>query len=680
MCLGYAQTQGEFMKRFVLVLLFAVSACESKATKTQPGQTAATARAPDEVDAEMKAFLDGMLITSNVRPSYDPTWPITPEMEKQWYWIGPSAGGWGVKTPDELKKRLAKPVDEMRGGDLYLLTIVKDYPRALAGFKRQLKENPEDCDMATSVAELGGFFEGPDRTLEALAVADPQDSPQRRGWRGCSRGALLGQKAVLLFRAHKLEEARKTVNQAIELQDHLSPMMLARILLGAGKKKEALVQAELAVTEPNPPRDIGTFVYGLEEQEYFTLGLTQLENGQAEKAKQTWSVAAARYPRYPLFKRALVGPNHTVFEWQEQEADLWRHELARKLAFCGGMYAELGLEELSKECYRRSESLEPGAGLARQLVTLGLTKTEEAYEKLKEATKPDSSIELMTAYAWILLKKKQFPEAKQWAERALAVHPEDTKASSLMWQTCGEQQDYMCVIEYRKRVGLPTHFNVEKYKEVARAWKDQAIKNGEGLAAKEASSADTPKPPPLSALEIIPLGHRVPLELEGVIEALSARLPGVKVTAGALEPLPAASYQLEGDRVVLEMLLDKLRDEQGKIYVIEPDLVGQSGKFSFAGFDLARGRAVVSLSRLRSMSGHPRHNSTDLDEATLGPAQRRLQSELVGVSGRLLGLSYPCAASECSMRERRSVTDFVLTRQPLCDKHKTELSQRPKGP
>jgi len=47
-----------------------------------------------------------------------------------------------------------------------------------------------------------------------------------------------------------------------------------------------------------------------------------------------------------------------------------------------------------------------------------------------------------------------------------------------------------------KRLGLPTHFDVAEYRDVERAFKEQAVKNGEGMAMRELDSTSSPKPPP----------------------------------------------------------------------------------------------------------------------------------------------------------------------------------------
>jgi predicted Zn-dependent protease len=173
---------------------------------------------------------------------------------------------------------------------------------------------------------------------------------------------------------------------------------------------------------------------------------------------------------------------------------------------------------------------------------------------------------------------------------------------------------------------------------------------------------------------IIPLGGRVAPELDGLSDFLSSRLPGLKVSIGAREDVPKEAYKIAREQVIWEELVERLREEPGRLYVMEHDLSSYEGGFSYARFDLAHGRGVVSISRLRSLVGHPTYPETTLDGEVLSAAQNRLRSQVVGAAGKLLGLSFPCSSSSCAMRERRAVTDFVLDGPLLCEKHAKELN------
>src|SRR6266851_2912560 len=216
--------------------------------------------------------------------------------------------------------------------------------------------------------------------------------------------------------------------------------------------------------------------------------------------------------------------------------------------------------------------------------------------------------------------------------------------------------------------------NVEQYRDVSKAWKEQAQRNGVGLAAHEPSSQSSAKPPRTEAVVIIPLGGRVAPELDGLSDFLSSRLPGLKVSIGAREDVPREAYKIAREQVIWEELVERLREEPGRLYVMEHDLSSYEGGFSYARFDLAHGRGVVSISRLRSLVGHPTYPETTLDGEVLTAAQNRLRSQVVGAVGKLLGVSFPCSSSSCAMRERRAVTDFVLDGSLLCEKHAKELN------
>lgn len=84
---------------------------------------------------------------------------------------------------------------------------------------------------------------------------------------------------------------------------------------------------------------------------------------------------------------------------------------------------------------------------------------------------------------------------------------------------------------------------------------------------------------------------------------------------------------------------------------------------------------MVSLSRLRSLTGKPTPAATSLDSDLLPATQRRFGSLTLGVAGALLGLSYPCDDKRCAMRERRAVSDLAVTSPPFCPEHIKQLAQ-----
>jgi hypothetical protein len=244
---------------------------------------------------------------------------------------------------------------------------------------------------------------------------------------------------------------------------------------------------------------------------------------------------------------------------------------------------------------------------------------------------------------------------------------------------CGEQKDYVCLLQYRKRLGLPTHFDVAEYRDVERAFKEQAVKNGEGLAMRELDSASSPKPPPIREVEIIPLGNRMPPEMDHLADFLSTRFPGLNISVGSVEELPRGSCDARRERVIWDELVDKLRDQPGRIYVVEHDLGAYAGGFMYSRFDPAHARSVVSLSRLRSGIGESTSAPTTLEGDMLKAAQNRLRSQMIGAVAKLLGVSHPCSGSRESPRMPGGVSRHVrppsrrVPRKLICSHRCREL-------
>lgn len=75
------------------------------------------------------------------------------------------------------------------------------------------------------------------------------------------------------------------------------------------------------------------------------------------------------------------------------------------------------------------------------------------------AVKARPHVYLDSAVAWLSLQVGDPEGARHWAAEALARKPRDVKATGVMWSACADEKihDLPCVIEYRKRMGLPTH-------------------------------------------------------------------------------------------------------------------------------------------------------------------------------------------------------------------------------
>jgi predicted Zn-dependent protease len=240
-----------------------------------------------------------------------------------------------------------------------------------------------------------------------------------------------------------------------------------------------------------------------------------------------------------------------------------------------------------------------------------------------------------------------------------------------MWEICGQQKDYLCVIEYRKRLGLPTHFNTAQYQDVRKAWKEQAEKNG--VAAAEPDSEASPKPPPIGSIVIVPVGDRVAPELQGMAGFLSAQFPGLSIDVAPREELQPGVINTGLQQVVWERLLERLRDDPGRIYLLEDDLTTVDTHFVYSRFDLAHARGAVSLARFRSLVGDAKEAGTTWSGDLLVAVRNRLRAQMVAAVGKLVGLSFPCSSETCAMHERRSVKEFTLGTEVFCPRHAEEL-------
>jgi predicted Zn-dependent protease len=191
---------------------------------------------------------------------------------------------------------------------------------------------------------------------------------------------------------------------------------------------------------------------------------------------------------------------------------------------------------------------------------------------------------------------------------------------------------------------------------------------------RELDSMSSPKPPIVREVEIVPLGNRMPPEMDHLVDFLSPRFPGLKISTGSVEELPRGSYDAQGERVIWDELVEKLREQPGRVYVVEHDLGAYGAGFMYARFDLAHARSVVSLSRLRSAIGEATIASTTLEGDMLKASQNRLRSQVIAAVAKLLGVSHPCTNQHCAMREHRSVADLSLHSPALCAAHEKELT------
>lgn len=656
--------------RFIVAAALMLVACKPKPLAPPPEpDEALPAEAPESIaDAELRRFLDGMLITSDAEPPDEATWPTNVEGSMQFHIMYVAKKKFGIETPAELAALLSRPVDELNRSDGWLLSHLHDVPRAREVWKRLLEKDPEDLGAAESLAATTELIDGPRAALAVAAKLDVSRlrSRDRRG--GETPAGFELSRCRYAFRSGDYALARRFCSAAQALDEDRGGVTLAMTLLALGKHKEGLAQINQAMKSPGVARSAGAFL---------TLGLAQQLNGDEAGALATWNVAVARWPEYPPLVRAASGLRQSPAAWFAEEEWVADEHDATWLAYCGYVTAELGLLDHSTACYEASARLVPGPAQAHQLVFLSRTDLPEAHRQLTAAIAAAPHRELLTALAYVLYREGKYAEARTYLERVIAERWNDAKAMSLMWQVCGKQSDYLCVIEYRKRLGLPTHFSVEQYRDVEKAWKEQAEKNGVGLAVKDPASSDAPAPPPLTSLRVVTLGNRDLLELEGIDAFLNALFPGAHFTVAPREEL--VGVVKPGDAFALwEKVQQRLRKEPGTLYVLEHDLRFVDGKFAFSQLDLPNGRGVVSVSRLRSLTGVPMRPSAQVDSAVMTAVQARTRELIANTAGRLLGLSAPCDQPSCALREHRSVKELSVP-GTLCDKHRAALAARLHG-
>jgi predicted Zn-dependent protease len=643
----------------ILAAMLSAAAC-----KRAPSTPAAVPRAPVEVtDEEMKRFLDGMLVTSDVPPVHNMVWPVY-ELNSYTWFQEVFSNGWGLKSRDEVKAFLARPVEDMGRTDAWLLDKLGNTARSVDIWKALLREDPDDLEAAIRVAQLVAVFEGPEAALSAISKTSGRTA-RMFDKRGISQspGIIEGLRCELLLLVGKPARALSACSVAAEVDEHLDNEFLAEALLASGRKKEGLAQAQRAAKVPGKMQNANAL---------FVLGLAQHENGLEQEARTTWALMRARWPQQEgLFANGRVP---TVLDW-ERAGERGRHyRSALLLGECGRLYSELGLTLQVEACWTLADKVDAGPATANRAVFIGMTDPKAGLAIAKTAAATNPHIELLTATAWLLYHDKQIDEAQQWTDRALARNSWNVKAMSLKWQLCGEKNDYVCLISYRKQLGLPTHFNQEQYRDAARAFREQALKNGEGLASREQDSTAQPKPPRVGEIVVVPLGNRVPPEMEGLPAFFADHFPGLKVSVGPAEELPAGAYLHAWRGVVWDDLEQRLRQQPGRIYVLEGDLGSYDEKsFLFSRLDLAHARAAVSLSRLRSPVGGRTDEETTLTGGMLTSAQNRFRSQMIATVAKLLGVSFHCQSATCALRERRSVADFDLHKPAFCETHEREL-------
>ncbi len=79
-------------------------ACESKLGASAPAVATPDVAPPDVANAELKRFLDGMLVTSKVRPPDESVWPVPPGEGAQLdSVIIKGSKGWGFESTAQIR-------------------------------------------------------------------------------------------------------------------------------------------------------------------------------------------------------------------------------------------------------------------------------------------------------------------------------------------------------------------------------------------------------------------------------------------------------------------------------------------------------------------------------------------------------------------------------------------------
>ncbi len=168
--------------RFLVLTALAAGLLCAAGCKTKPsGEPAPTP--PDVAQADLKAFFDGMLITTNTPIRYEVIWPTAYGDTMQLDRIMESLEkGFQIKSPDELRKALDMPVEEMGRYHGYLVArLVGDYPTTLQVWKGFLRKDPDDLQAAVYTALYGFYLNGPHAALADIAKSSGRTAKRKGG-------------------------------------------------------------------------------------------------------------------------------------------------------------------------------------------------------------------------------------------------------------------------------------------------------------------------------------------------------------------------------------------------------------------------------------------------------------------------------------------------------------------
>src|SRR5262249_30926364 len=150
------------------------------------------------------------------------------------------------------------PPEKMNRTQIRILEDLEDGPTAAKGWKHLLDQDPDDLEAAVRTASwLDGLGSDPKIVLQAIAKSSGRVAKNRDLLVRHNPAKLEEIRCDLLFRMRRLEEARDACNTANELDESYGSYLLVKVLLAMGKKKEALVQADLLAKTPGSAQNPG---------------------------------------------------------------------------------------------------------------------------------------------------------------------------------------------------------------------------------------------------------------------------------------------------------------------------------------------------------------------------------------------------------------------------------------
>lgn len=638
-----------------------IAGCKKKPEEVAPAPT--EQQLDDKKKADLQAFFDGMLVPAadaTQRGAMDPPWPITDNTPFA-SWSLQNTQRHGVATIEQLHELMRVPPEKLTRAQARALATIYDLPTLAVFWRQELTAHPNDLEAAVGLVLALDSVESTKAALDAIAKVSGEKEDDGPTPGKTSGGYLESIRCELLLKEGRVQEAMRACELAVKLDRTHGVRTKAKALSATGQHPAAIAQAERALQtwRRNFPSS------------WFTLGVVQQAAGDEAEARRTWSVAQQRWPKDPLLAKALISPKRTITEWEKDEGVMLHDRLtARNLASCGHLYAEAGLQERSEACYRVSEKLIVGPAAAQRIIFEGMKgKPADLVESTKAAATANPHPDLQSAVAWLLIRTEVYEPARTWAAKALEQDPEHEKALQAMWQACGGLSDFLCVIEYRSQLGMPTHFNQAQYADAKKAFDEQSRVERAGFA--EVETVSVAKLAAIDRITVVPLGTPALPELADLVPMLAKPLPGLRIEVGQPQRMPGMDatklWAVNGPE-----LLKALPAEAGKIYVIEQDLRVDSG-FAFALHDVERGIALVSLSRFRSYGGAQMQPGTVLEGGALVAAQERVRGQLFSSIDTLLGLKPSCAVDTCALRARKTVAAFDAAPLKLCPEHQKQL-------